>query len=134
MTKILKNNNNNNNNSNNNVKYINNANKFNKYEKTESNKMTSTNNFSTITPSHLRNNTASTKLNDPFGINPLPNIRSPYMSARDTEYMPNLESWGVTNNHLNYDINDAYTTFRNSHNFSPLLPMYKLTNKPKKVN
>ena len=79
------------------------------------------------TPSHLRNTTASR--NDPFGINPLPNIKSPYLSARDPLDFPNLESWGVADS-LNYDRNTAYTTMQSQ---SPLLPMYKLSNKPRKV-
>jgi hypothetical protein len=75
------------------------------------------------TPTHLRNNS---NRNDLFGINPLPNINSPYLSAR--EYAPpNLESWGVTNQAET----DSFLNFRNS--VSPLLPMYKLTNKPRKV-
>jgi hypothetical protein len=73
------------------------------------------------TPTPFRNN-ASAK-SDQFSlgnINPLPNIKSPYTSARDPfEPFPNLESWGVKNQPY-YD--DPFTMFRNAN--SPFLPVY----------
>jgi hypothetical protein len=77
--------------------------------------------------SHLVVNTPS-KLNDPFGINPLPSIRSPFQSARDPFLQhPNLESWGVSN--------QMYDSFH--FNPSPYLPVYnniKNNKKPQKVS
>lgn len=79
-------------------------------------------------PNQLRKN--SKKSNDPYGINPLPHIRSPYTSARDQSYYPNLDSWGEKN-YANYDDN-SYTTF-DYDRMSPFLPSYNLSNKPRKV-
>jgi hypothetical protein len=48
------------------------------------------------TPTNFRNNSFSHS-NDPYGINPLPNIQSSYVPARDPmASIPNLESWGIT--------------------------------------
>jgi hypothetical protein len=72
--------------------------------------------------SHLGVNTPS-KLNDPFGINPLPSIRSPFQSARDPFLQhPNLESWGVSN--------QMYDSFH--FNPSPYLPVYNNIKNSKK--
>lgn len=86
---------------------------------------TYTNFYAPTSQSHLIATTPS-KLNDPFGINPLPSLRSPYQSARDPFLQhPNLESWGVTD--------QAYDTYR--FNPSPYLPVYNsIRNKPQKVN
>jgi len=61
-------------------------------------------------------------------INPLPSIRSPYYSARDTNYYPDLNEWGVTQP-VNYDDN-RYTTF--ARGSSPFLPTYNLAKKAQK--
>ena len=79
-------------------------------------------------PNQQRN--SSIKNNDPYGINPLPQIQSPYVSARDQSYYPNLDSWGEKN-YSNYDDN-SYTTFDHDR-MSPFLPTYNLSKKPKKV-
>lgn len=77
------------------------------------------------TPANYRNNNTSARIADPYGINPLPNIRSPYYSSRDT-YFPNLESWGITNTSI-YD--DPYYLARQS----PFLPYYNSLAKSRKV-
>ena len=75
---------------------------------------TYTNFYAPTQQSHLIAATPS-KLNDPFGIYPLPSIRSPYQSARDPFLQhPNLESWGVSD--------QVYDTYR--FNPSPYLPVY----------
>ena len=64
--------------------------------------------------------------NDPFGINPLPSIRSPYTLPQT---YPNLESWGIINQPFVYD--DPFTLYRNSQ--SPYLPIYNSIKKSQKV-
>ena len=69
---------------------------------------------------------------DPYNINPLPNIRSPYRSSREQHYaLPNLESWGIKNASGGFD--DALGGYYR-YNPSPLMPMYSLlNNKSQKV-
>lgn len=81
------------------------------------------------TPQSYRNHTAALRM-DPYGINPLPSIRSPYYSARDTAYRPDLESWGVSNAAYNsYLYEEPYFMTRNS----PFLPVYNSIAKAQKV-
>lgn len=81
------------------------------------------NNYSPLsTPANYRNNTPA-RMADPYGVNPLPNIRSPYFSARDSFYPPNLESWGINNTAALYD--DTYYLSRHS----PFLPVYSTVTK-----
>ncbi len=80
------------------------------------------------TPTQYRNNTAKNSANgDIFqAINPLPNIKSPYLSARDLNYRyPNLESWGVTNQPF-----DDMSSYRN---VSPFLPVFNSIARTQKV-
>lgn len=77
------------------------------------------------TPANYRNNNTPARFTDPYGINPLPNIRSPFFSARDSLY-PNLESWGVNNASM-YD--DPFYLSRHS----PFLPVYNSIAKAQKV-
>lgn len=79
------------------------------------------------TPANYRNNNTSARMIDPYGINPLPNIRSPYYSSRDA-YVPNLESWGVNSNNSSTLFDPFYFT-RNS----PFLPYYSSLAKQRKV-
>lgn len=70
------------------------------------------------TPTNFRKNTSA----DPYGINPLPTIKSPFVSARDP-VLPNLESWGVVNS------DPAFLS-----RYSPYLPTYTALTKNPKVN
>lgn len=77
------------------------------------------------TPTNYRNNSGKTN-NDPYGINPLPNIKSPYVSSRD-QAQPNLESWGVSNQPL-------YDSFNYRQATSPFLPTYYSLTRTRNVN
>ena len=79
------------------------------------------------TPTQYRNNT-SARSSDAFqSINPLPDIKSPYLSARDLNYRyPNLESWGITN--------QPYEDLSSYRNVSPFLPVYNSIARNTKVS
>lgn len=61
------------------------------------------------TPAQFRNNSGGRANQDPYGINPLPNIVSPYQVYH--EPYPNLESWGISNQPFSY--NEPFTLYRN---------------------
>lgn len=77
------------------------------------------------TPVNYRNNSGRTN-NDPYGINPLPNIKSPYVSSRD-QVQPNLESWGISNQPMYDSLNYRQAT-------SPFLPTYYSLTRTRNVN
>lgn len=80
------------------------------------------------TPKHLRNNSSKTN-NDIYGINPLPSIRSPYASARESQNpLTNLESWGVSQRQ-HYD--DPFSMHRLFS--SPFMPVYSSITKKKVI-
>ncbi len=90
------------------------------------NNMLYSNNSPLNTPPTFRN-THSAGRNDPYGINPLPNIRSPYPLYQP---YPNLESWGIVNKPFVYE--DPFALYRNAQ--SPFLPVYNSLKKNQKVN
>lgn len=84
------------------------------------------NNFTPLpNPQQQRNNT--NRSNDPYGIDPLPSIRSPYFGGADR--YPDLDSWGQPQGFSSYE-NNLYSTF--DRNDSPFLPTYNLARKGKK--
>jgi hypothetical protein len=89
------------------------------------NNMLYANNSPLNTPATFRNQHSAGR-NDPYGINPLPNIRSPFPSYQP---YPNLESWGIVNKPFVYD--DPFTLYRNTQ--SPFLPVYNSLKKTQKV-
>jgi hypothetical protein len=89
------------------------------------NNMLYSNNSPLNTPPTFRN-THSAGRNDPYGINPLPNIRSPYPLYQP---YPNLESWGIVNKPFVYE--DPFALYRNAQ--SPFLPVYNSLKKNQKV-